>query len=139
MARGSVGTRTGGKGSWRRKAKRIPAGGNQQGQKVWQAALRAGCRNFGDLDSAAMLFGNDEEALHFAKPELALDMRSNTFVLMGKPEKKSVSEVFTDFLSSFDFSKLAKAEKKEGEEKDDLGDVPENVDFAKPEESGETA
>ena len=140
MSRGNVGARTGGKGSWRRKAKKTPKGGNQEGQKVWAAALRAGCRNFGELDTATMMFaGEEKEALSFTKPQLALDMRSNTFVLMGKAEKKPMDEVVKDMIASFDFSKLLE---KKGDDKaegaDDIGDVPEDVDFSKPAEGGET-
>lgn len=140
MSRGTVGSRTGGKGSWRRKAKKTPKGGNQEGQKVWAAALRSGCRNFGELDTASFIFTEGEEALHFNKPQLALDMRSNTFVLMGQGEKKKVSEVLQDMIAGLDFTKLLQSAKKEGgEEKDDIGEVPEDVDFSKPEESGEAA
>lgn len=138
MSRGNVGVRTGGKGSWRRKAKKVPAGGNQQGQKVWAAALRAGCRNFGELDTASMVIEGQDEALFFTKPQLALDMHSNTFVLQGQPEKKPMSEVLQDLIAGIDFSKFAKkAGDKEGEAADDIGDVPEDVDFSKPAEEGE--
>lgn len=135
MSRGAVGTRTGGKGSWRRKAKKAPKGGSQEGQKVWAAAQRLGCRQFGELDSASIIVKDQEDALAFTHPELAIDMRSNTYVLMGTPEKKPLVDVFTDLLGGIDLSKL---KQKDGEEaaEDDLGNV-DNVDFSKPEEEGE--
>ena len=137
MSRGNVGVRTGGKGSWRRKAKRTPKGGNHEGQKVWAAALRSGCREFGELDSASMIVEGQEEAVFFSKPQLALDMRSNTFVLMGTAEKKPMQEVLQELLSSIDFSKFAKKAEKEEGAADDIGDVPEDVDFSKPAEEAE--
>jgi hypothetical protein len=105
-----------------------------EGQKVWASALRLGCRQFGQLDSAAIIISGVDEAIHFAKPELVLDMRSNTYVLQGNPEKKPMVEVLQELFASFNMSK---ADSKEGatEEKpeeggDDLGDIPDGIDFA---------
>lgn len=134
MSRGNVGVRTGGKGSWRRKAKKTPKGGNHEGQKVWAAALRSGCREFGELDAASMMIEGQDEALFFEKPQLALDMRSNTFVLMGAPQKKPMAEVLQELIMQLGaFTGQKPAEKTEGAT-DDIGDVPEDVDFSKPAE-----
>ena len=132
--RGQVGNKTGGKGSWRRKAKRVAKGGNQEGQKVWFAASRLGCRDIGEIDFAAFLFTNSEaeknnEALYMPKPHLAFNLNASTFVLNGPSEKKNVAEVLTQLISGFDFSKM----KDKQENQDDLGDVPADVDFSKPE------
>lgn len=126
MSRGSVGTRTGGKGSWRRKAKKTPKDGNQEGLKVWQAAQRLGCRQFGELDTASIMVKDQEDTLHFTKPQLALDGRANTYVLMGKPEWKPMVAVLQELLGGIDLSSL-----KKDDAKDDLGDVPADVDFSK--------
>lgn len=84
-----------------------------------------------------MIVEGQEEAVFFSKPQLALDMRSNTFVLMGTAEKKPIQEVLQELLSSIDFSKFAKKAEKEEGAADDLGDVPEDVDFSKPAEEAE--
>lgn len=128
MTRGEVGTRTGGKGSWRRKAKKAKAGGNQEGEKIWAVANRLGCREFGELDTASIIFEKAEDALAFSKPELAIDMRSNTYVLKGTPEKKPIVEVLTDLITKMDLSKFAKGSEENKE--DDLGVDTDNVDFA---------
>jgi nascent polypeptide-associated complex subunit beta len=146
MSRGKVGSKTGGKGSWRRKDKKVAKGANLEGQKVWAAAARLGCRQFGQLDSASMIVDGLDEAYCFTKPELALDMRANTFVLQGVPVKKPISEVLQELLSGLDLGKAKPgqgAEAKEGEEKsdegaDDLGEIPEDIDFAKEPEAAQT-
>lgn len=130
MSGRGLGQRTGGKGSWRRKVKKTNSSASE-GDKVWLAAQRLGCRDIGEIDTASMIIAGEKEALSFAKPSLAIDMRANTYVLHGKAEKKPISEVFTEMLSGIDFSKFG------GDKKDDeLGDV-ENVDFSKPEEEAE--
>lgn len=133
MSRGTVGAKTGGKGSWRRKTKKTQRGGNQDGLKVWLAAQRLGCRDFGELDSVSMIIQGSDDALYFKQPELAFDMRANTYVVMGKAEKKTITEVLTDLISGMNFGGNIK--KAEGENKEDeLGDVPADVDFSKAEE-----
>ena len=134
MSHVAVGSKTGGKGSWRRKAKRVSKG-SQEGQKVWFAAQRLGCRDIGEIDTAAILV-NQEDALSFSKPSLLINMNAHTYCLMGNPEKKKFVDVLTDFLSSFDF---AKSKPKDEQHADDLGEIPENVDFSKPEEGGNEA
>ncbi|OHS98242.1 hypothetical protein TRFO_35399 [Tritrichomonas foetus] len=56
---------------------------------------------------------------------------------MGTPEKKKMVDVITDLISNMDFSKF---KKDAGDNKEnDLGEVPENVDFSKPEGEAENA
>lgn len=131
--RGLVGNKTGGHGSWRRKAKKVSKNGNQEGQKVWLQAQRLGCREFGEIDSASIITENKDEAFSFQKPTLAFNMNANTYVLMGQAEKKKVADVITDLISNIDFSKFRKDAPADGAE-NDLGDVPADVDFSKPEE-----
>ena len=131
-SRGEIGARVGGKGSWRRKVKKAPSQ-SQEGEKLWVAAQRAGCRDIGEIDSASMIIAGREQALYFSKPELAVDMKANTYVIHGKPQDKPIVEVLTDLLSGIDLSKGKKAE----EGKEDLGDIPENVDFSKAETPAE--
>jgi nascent polypeptide-associated complex subunit beta len=146
MSRGSVGAKTGGKGSWRRKEKKVKKGGNVEGSKLWQAAQRLGCRAFGALDSASFIYGAQEEALSFDKPELAFEMRANTFLLQGTGVKKPMVEILQDLVSTLDLSKRVKgAADGEGEgdaeakgDDDDLG-VPTDVDFAAPSQPAEAA
>jgi nascent polypeptide-associated complex subunit beta len=146
MSRGKVGSKVGGKGSWRRKDKKVAKGANLEGQKVWATAIRLGCRQFGQLDSALMTIDGSDEAYCFTKPELALEMRANTFVLQGVPVKKPISEFLQELLSGLELAKAKPGEggeAKEGEEKpeaaaDDLGDIPEDIDFAKEPEVTQT-
>ncbi|OHT02272.1 hypothetical protein TRFO_30636 [Tritrichomonas foetus] len=49
---------------------------------------------------------------------------------MGQPEKKKMADVITDLISNIDFSKF---KKDSGDKENDLGDVPADVDFSKPE------
>jgi nascent polypeptide-associated complex subunit beta len=133
MNRGNVGSRTGGKGSWRRKAKKAPHGGNQEGQKLWAAAQSHQCRDFGELDSAAIIVKDSEEAFAFTKPELIANTVANTYLLKGEPQKKPIVEVLTEFLSSMDLSKLGKGVPAAETVPDDLGEIPEGVDFGNPE------
>ncbi|EAX97852.1 NAC domain containing protein [Trichomonas vaginalis G3] len=129
MSGKGVGMRVGGKGSWRRKAKKAPTG-SQEADKLWLAAQRQGCRDIGGIDGASIIMATKETGLSFTKPELAIDMRANTYVLRGKPEEKPIAELLTELIQGM-ASNLAKANK--DEKKDELGNV-ENVDFSKPEE-----
>ena len=136
MSGKGAGQKTGGKGSWRRKGKKTTSAA-QESDKLWLASLRQGCRAIGDIDSATMIISGKEQALSFQKPELALDMRANTYVLKGKPEEKALVDVITDILPQLDkLKKAADEEKKDEEKKEDLGDV-DNVDFSKTEENKE--
>ena len=130
MSPRGVGQKTGGKGSWRRKAKKVNTA-NQEADKLWLAAQRAGCRDIGEIDSTTIMIRGQEEALSFSKPELALDMRANTYVIRGKAEKKPLQDVLPDLLQGLNLQNLVKADDKKEEE--NLGDV-ENVDFSKPAE-----
>ena len=132
MSRGTVGAKTGGKGSWRRKTKKTQHGGNQDGLKVWLAAQRLVCRDFGELDSVSMIIQGSDEALSFKQPELAFNTHANTFAIMGKAEKKTITEVLTDLISGMNFGSIKKGEEEHKE--DELGDVPADVDFSKAEE-----
>jgi hypothetical protein len=139
MSRGSVGAKTGGKGSWRRKEKKVKKGGNIEGTKLWQAATRLGCRAFGPLDSVSILFHGQDEALSFDKPELLFDMRANTFIIQGNAVKKPMIEVVQDLVSSLDLSKLKGAPEAADAAKpaeDDDG-IPTDVDFAAPAEGAD--
>ena len=133
--RGQIGNRTGGKGSWRRKGKKQPHGDNLEAQKVWAAARRLINNRIFQLDGAAILFDNQtDKAKAFTKPELLCDQRANTYILHGKAEDKPLTEVIQELLAGMDISKFA--QNKEDKE-DDLGEVPENLDFSKTEEQKE--
>jgi stalled ribosome alternative rescue factor ArfA len=143
MSRGTVGAKTGGKGSWRRKEKKVKKGGNVEGTKLWQAATRLGCRAFGALDSVSILFAGQDEALSFDKPELLFDMRANTFIIQGTAVKKPMIEVVQELVSSLDFSKLkdsadSTAAGAAAPAEDDDG-IPTDVDFAAPTEGTDDA
>ena len=133
MSGKAVGAKTGGKGSWRRKVKKVTSQ-NQEADKLWLQAQRAGCRDIGEIDSATMIVSGQEQALSFTKPELAIEMRANTYVLRGKHEMKPISEVLQDLISGIDLSKLGKAE---GAEDKEIGDV-DGVDFSAPKEEEKT-
>ena len=131
MSSKGVGMRTGGKGSWRRKVKKTGSA-NQAADKLWLAAQRAGCRDIGQIDNASIVSASDKDAISFTRPELALDMRANTYVLKGKAEKKPMAEVLTEMIQSIAGGKFAKAAEADAA-KDELGDT--NVeDFTKVED-----
>jgi nascent polypeptide-associated complex subunit beta len=130
-----VGTQTGQKGSFRRKAKKASKSPNQEGNKVWLAANHLGLREISALDSASFIIQGAEDAIYLAKPEALVDLRNNTFVLRGKPEPKKVAEVLQDLLRGMDLGKLGKgdaATPEDSAEAGDLGDVPADIDFAQP-------
>ena len=136
--RGTVGARTGGKGSWRRKGKKQPHGDNLEAQKIWAAAQRLINNRIFQLDLCLMIGDlKDNDALSFNKPELLCDQRANTYIIHGKPEKKPMTEVFQDLFSNIDFSKFGKDKANEEAGENDLGDIPQDLDFSKPTEEGE--
>lgn len=126
--RGQIGTRVGGKGSWRRKGKKQPHGDALEAQKVWAAAQRLINGRVFPLDNVTMLLKDQEKAKSFNKPELLCDTRANTYIIHGKAEEKPMADVLQDLISGIDFSKF-----KGKEEKDELNDVPADVDFSNPE------
>jgi nascent polypeptide-associated complex subunit beta len=98
-----------------------------EGEKVWQAAQRQGCRSLGEIDVVNIIFGDEKDALCFKKPELAIDLKANTYVARGTPERKPISEVLQDMISNLDLSKY-----KKDKDENDLGEDLGNVDFANP-------
>ena len=131
MSSRGVGMKTGGKGSWRRKAKKTGNQANQAADKLWLAAQRAGCRDIGQIDSASIICAAEKDALSFNKPELALDMRANTYLLKGKPEKKPMAEILTEMLQSIAGGRFAQAAE---DAKNELGDTENVEDFTKVED-----
>ena len=132
MSSKGVGQKTGGKGSWRRKVKKSSSA-NQAADKLWLAAQRAGCRDIGQIDNASIVIASDNDAISFTKPELALDMRANTYILKGKPEKKPMAEVLTEMIQNIAGGKLTKAAD-EAQPADDLGNTDDVTDFTQVED-----
>jgi nascent polypeptide-associated complex subunit beta len=136
-----VGAQVGQKGSFRRKVKKASKAANQEGNKLWLNVTHLGLREIPPLDSASFILQGSDEAIYLSKPEAIVDLRNNTFVLRtNKVEKKPVADVFQDMLRGLDLSKLGKGDTPaESEDTGDLGELPDNIDFAKPDTSEEKA
>jgi hypothetical protein len=135
MSSVKVGSQTGQKGSFRRKAKKTSKAPNQEGTKLWVAASHLGLRSGSALDSASFVIHKEEEAIYLAKPELLFDMRSSTYVLRGTATKKPMQEIIQEMFAGLDLKKLAKGEgtaDDTADAPDDLGSVPDDIDFANP-------
>lgn len=120
MSGKAVGQKVGGKGSFRRKVKRVV---DEPGGKLWTACSSARCRSCGFIDKCLFMCSADF-GYSFSKPEMLVNVDANTYVIRGTPEKKQLPELLNDFLPR-DMRRPPKEEAKT----DDLGNV-DNVNFA---------
>jgi len=96
-------TRLGGKGTARRK-KRAPhksAGGDDK--KLQTVLKRLGLSNIPGIEEVAM-FRDDQTVMHFTQPKVQASPASNTYVVTGHVEEKSIEQVFPP---GIDTSKLS--------------------------------
>ena len=119
MSGKSVGQKVGGKGSWRRKVKRVL---DDPGAKLWTACVNARCRSCGVIEKCLFLSQGDY-GYSFTKPEMLYNIEANAYVIRGTPEKKSLKDILQEFLVPN--ARLATRDDKVEE----LGDVS-NVNFA---------
>ena len=88
-------TRTGGRGSVRRKVRKKTKAAGSDDKKVLTALRKAGCRGMGAFDEANFFHANGVDMLHFDKPNVEGQYQANVFSIGGKPKKTTIAESLT--------------------------------------------
>lgn len=81
-------TRTGGKGSVRRKNKVVHKTQITDDNKLKSISKKFGCQPLQGIEEVNM-FKDDNTIVHFQRPEVLSAIQSNAFIVMGKAETKS--------------------------------------------------
>ena len=126
-------SRTGGKGSMRRKKKvqhKNPLGDD----KKLQAALkRLGVQNLPSIEEVNF-FQEDNNILHFNSPQVQAQVKDNLYVITGQPETKSLQDLMPGIIpqlgaQNMDFLKeMIQANPPKAEE-DEIPELTEDTNF----------
>eukprot|EP00300_Choanocystis_sp_HF-7_P030577 c39446_g1_i1.p1 GENE.c39446_g1_i1~~c39446_g1_i1.p1 ORF type:complete len:157 (+),score=47.91 c39446_g1_i1:56-526(+) len=137
----SASVRTGGKGSVRRKRKVQHKTGATDDKKLQSSLKKLGVQPIGGIEEVN-LFRADGQIVHFKNPKVQVAIQSNTFVISGPNETKSIKDLLPGIITQLSPDHLTNLrdilgqvedlsdEKKDGDD-DDVPDLVENVDFEK--------
>jgi nascent polypeptide-associated complex subunit beta len=127
--------RTGGKGTARRKIKKVTKSANED-PKVKNTLKKLNVRPLPDIDDVKF-YMEDQSVLEFKNPRVQIQQQTSTLVVQGKFVKKTMDEVAPDLMKQMgmtesDFASLqqqteTEEKKTEGDKKDD--DLPELESF----------
>eukprot|EP00828_Plagiopyla_frontata_P021245 TRINITY_DN275_c0_g2_i1.p1 TRINITY_DN275_c0_g2~~TRINITY_DN275_c0_g2_i1.p1 ORF type:complete len:168 (+),score=44.04 TRINITY_DN275_c0_g2_i1:234-737(+) len=136
---GEEGAKVGGKGTKRRVKKVHHQTQITDVTKLKQITKKFGVQPLPGIEEVN-LFQDDGSVIHFTHPEMMASLQSNTFVVMGKSEQKSLKELMPEVLTQLgpkqfsflqEYFNLNKGEKKgeveKIEEQNEEEDVPELV------------
>ncbi|EGR33290.1 transcription factor btf3, putative [Ichthyophthirius multifiliis] len=93
-------SRTGGKGTQRRKVKKVQKTAITDDKKLKTVIKKFGVQPFQGIDEVNM-FRDDKTIMHFDRPEVLASLQSNTFVVIGKSETKSKFFIYLIFFQYF--------------------------------------
>jgi len=142
-------SRTGGKGTQRRKKKTVHKNQLTDDKKLKTVIKKYNFHPLNDISEVNM-FKDDGSIMNFKQPEVLASIPSNTVVVMGKSETKSVKDLLPDIIQHLgpkqfealkDIMKGMKKPGKEGDSikeaanEDDDGEVPNLVGTANFEEA----
>ncbi|EGR33580.1 transcription factor btf3, putative [Ichthyophthirius multifiliis] len=99
-------SRTGGKGTQRRKIKKVSKTQINDDKKLKTVIKKFGVQPFQGIDEVNM-FKDDKTIMHFDSPEVLASLQSNTFVIIGKHDTKSVKDLLPDILQHLGPKQLA--------------------------------
>ncbi|KAI7869436.1 putative transcription factor btf3-like protein [Spinellus fusiger] len=134
--------RIGGKGTPRRKVKKVIKASNSGDDRKLSAALtKLGVQPIGGVDEVNM-FRDDGKVIHFASPKVQSAANANTFAIHGRASERELAELVPNILNQLDPSALANLRKlaeayqaqhgnaaaAEGQEDEDIPDLVENFD-----------
>jgi len=155
LARLQASVRIGGKGTPRRKVKKVHKNAGTDDKKLQTSLKKLNVQPIQAIEEVNM-FKEDGNVIHFAAPKVHASVPANTFAIYGHGEDKELTELVPGILNQLgpdslaSLRKLAESyqslQKKEGEEGDkkngdsDDDDIPELVEgknFEKSEEGGE--
>eukprot|EP00612_Vaucheria_litorea_P002337 CAMPEP_0171454284 /NCGR_PEP_ID=MMETSP0945-20130129/1632_1 /TAXON_ID=109269 /ORGANISM="Vaucheria litorea, Strain CCMP2940" /LENGTH=164 /DNA_ID=CAMNT_0011979277 /DNA_START=25 /DNA_END=519 /DNA_ORIENTATION=+ len=91
-------SRTGGKGTVRRKRKVAHKSGNMDDKKLQGTLKRLGVQPIAGIEEVN-LFKSDGSVVHFVNPKVQVAIQSNTFVVSGPNETKSIKDLLPGILN----------------------------------------
>ncbi|KAJ1660791.1 Nascent polypeptide-associated complex subunit beta [Dispira simplex] len=128
--------RIGGKGTPRRKIKKVGGGNVVEDKKLAPTLKKLNVQPLSNIEEVNM-FRADGKILHFNRPKVQANPNANTFVVAGKGQEKDMSELLPSILpqlgqeSMANLKKLAeiyqKAQKEGGAEEAGDEDIPDLV------------
>jgi len=130
---GSASSRTGGKGTARRKKKTVRKSTNSEDKKL-QTQLKKLNVNVIPAVEEVNLFKADAKVIHFSNPRVQASIAANTYVVSGKADEKDLGDLLPSILpqlgpSALDELKHLETEFNKAEaDEDDESDIPDLVE-----------
>jgi len=131
--------RTGGKGTPRRKMKKVHKSAGADDKKLQTSLKKLNVQPIQSIEEVNM-FKTDGNVLHFAAPKVHASVPANTFAIYGNGEDKELTELVPGILNQLgpdslaslrklaeSYQSLQKGAEGEGKEEDDDDDIPELV------------
>ncbi|KAI7870349.1 putative transcription factor btf3-like protein [Spinellus fusiger] len=128
--------RIGGKGTPRRKVKKVIKASNSGDDRKLSAALtKLGVQPIGGVDEVNM-FRDDGKVIHFASPKVQSAANANTFAIHGRASERELAELVPNILSQLGPESLASLRKlaeayqaqKPASTEEDNDEIPELVE-----------
>ncbi|KKY22583.1 putative nascent polypeptide-associated complex subunit beta [Phaeomoniella chlamydospora] len=139
LAKLQASVRIGGKGTPRRKVKKVHRSTETDDKKLQTTLKKLNVQTIQAIEEVNM-FKEDGNVIHFSNPRVQASVPSNTFCITGKGEEKELTELVPGILNQLgpdslaSLRKLAESyqnmKKEEGEKKgdDDEDDIPDLVE-----------
>lgn len=129
---GKASSRTGGKGTARRKKKTVRKSTNSEDKRL-QTQLKKLQVNVIPAVEEVNLFKEDAKVIHFSNPRVQASIAANTYVVSGKAEEKDLGDLLPSILpqlgpSALDELKHLETEFNKPEVDDDESDIPDLVE-----------
>lgn len=106
MARFGKQTRTGGKGSVRRKMKTTHRSTTTDDKRLQSTLKRLGVNNIPAIEEVN-LFKEDGDIIHFSNPKVQASIGANTYVVSGRAENKKMQELLPGIINQLGPDNLA--------------------------------
>lgn len=103
---GQTTTRTGGKGSMRRKKKTVHKTATSDDKKLGTTLKKLGVTNIPAIEEVN-LFKQNGEVIHFVNPKVQASIAANTYVISGDPQTKQLQDLLPGIINQLGPDSLA--------------------------------
>merc|ERR1712151_562988 len=103
-------SRTGGKGSVRRKTKRRTHSSSSDDKRLQNTLKRLGVNNIPAIEEVN-LFKDNGTVIHFSNPKVQASIGANTYVIGGRAENKKLQELLPGIINQLGLDNLANLKK----------------------------
>lgn len=131
---GNASSRTGGKGTARRKKKTVRKSTNSEDKKLQTQLKKLNVNTIPAIEEVN-LFQENGKVIHFSNPRVQASIAANTYVVSGKAEEKDIGELMPSILPQLGPSALEELKNletefnnKKQEPDDDDDDIPDLVE-----------